>query len=152
MFRSSWWALAVLAAAIVPAHAAERTEAAVRAATEAERVAILGRDTVAIERLFADDLLVNSPGNRVHDKAEVLARLRTPGLIDYTVFERTVERVAIRGDIATVMGSEVVVDRIGPRTGRRVERRFTDMLRYEGGEWRMFARHANVVPPATPPR
>lgn len=149
MIRISIVALVGLACGAVPA-SAQKTEAGVRAFSAAEVPAVLKRDTAAIEAMFADDLLVNAPNNMVHDKATVMGFLRTPGRIDYTAFERTIDRVAIDGDRAIIMGGEVVVDRIGPLAGRRVHRRFTDLLRWEGGRWRMYARHANVIAPGTP--
>ena len=108
---------------------------------------MLGGDLDALGRLFSEQLFVNAPDNRVKPKAEVLQSVRD-GRIRYSAFERTVERVAVDGDVAISMGSEVVVpvgDR--PDAGQRLSRRYTHVWQRTGDSWTLIARHANLVPP-----
>jgi hypothetical protein len=51
-------------------------------------------------------------------------------------------RVAFLGDVVVVMGRDRVTD---PPDGTISHRRYTNLWRLEGGAWRCFARHANVV-------
>lgn len=141
----------VVAIALVAPAAAAPTEAALRRASDAERTAVLAHDVAALDRLFAADLVVNSPMGDIQDKAGVLARLGPGGLIDYAVFERTAERVRIDRNFAIEMGGEIIADRAGPLAGVRRARRYTNLYRYADGRWQMFARHANLVT-ALPPR
>ena len=125
-------------------------EAAIRALEEEERVAVLEQDFDALERIWAPSFIVNSPRNEVTpDRAALLALFRQ-GVARYSAFERTIEHVRIDGDIAITMGAETVTSAPGtPMGGQTVRRRFTNVWRRKGGTWRMLARHAHVVPPAS---
>jgi len=116
-------------------------EQEVRAREEENRLAFLAADLVTLDRLWTEDFLVNSPINEVNDKRRTLALLET-GRIRHTAMAVEIERMTRHGDIAVVMGSDRVTD---PPDGTVSHRRFTNLWRIEGGEWRCFARHANVI-------
>lgn len=123
-----------------------RDEATIRSLEKRERRAVLEQDFGELERLWSPEYMVNSPMNRIApDRATVLEIFRQ-GLARYSSFERGIEEIRFRGDIAIVMGSETV-EPIGnaPLAGQRVERRFTNIWEREGDTWRMIARHANNV-------
>jgi Domain of unknown function (DUF4440) len=86
-------------------------------------------------------LLVNSPLNLVNDKPRTLALLEA-GRIRHTSLTSEIEHMARHNDIVVVMGGDRVTD---PPDGSVTHRRFTNLWRLEGGAWRCFARHANVV-------
>jgi hypothetical protein len=109
---------------------------------QAGREAFLARDLRTLEGLWSDALQVNSPINRVHSKQQVLALLGA-GVIAHTAIEATVELVMRHPDTVVVMGSERVVD---DPAAPVVQRRFTNVWRREGEAWRLFVRHANIVP------
>ena len=44
------------------------------------------------------------------------------------------------------MGAETVKPKAGPSAGQLIQRRFTNVWRKEAGTWRLYARHANVIP------
>ena len=72
-------------------------------------------------------------------------------IINFSRFDRRVEHVARHGDLVLIMGEETVVPRVdapsaGLKAGQTVRRRFTNIWRLEGGEGRIFWRHANVIP------
>jgi ketosteroid isomerase-like protein len=122
-------------------------EETVRSLDDQERTAVLNRDLSALERLWSDQLTVNSPSNRVTvGKRDVLALVER-GLIHYSSFERRIEFIRVDGDIAIIMGAETVQP-IGdaPMAGQKVQRRFTNIWKKEATTWRLMARHANVVP------
>jgi ketosteroid isomerase-like protein len=121
-------------------------ESAIRALEEQERVAVLNEDLVALERLWSDRLMVNNPQNAVSpDRATVLDLVRR-GLIRYSRFDRQIEAIRVHGDIAIVMGSEVIVRRAeGAAAEPAVDRRYTHVWRQSNGVWQLVARHANII-------
>lgn len=125
-------------------------ERTIRSLEEQEVVAVLTQDVAMLERLMSDRIMVNNPQNGITpDREGVLDRVRR-GLIRYSSFDRRIEAIRIDGDVAIVMGLEVVVP-IGdaPRAGETVRRRYTNIWKRTGSGWKSIARHANVV--AGPP-
>jgi ketosteroid isomerase-like protein len=122
-------------------------ERTIRSLEEQERVAVLNEDVAALERLWAEEFIVNNPQNEISaDRGAVLDRVRR-GLIRYSKFERRIEAIRFNGDIAIVMGSETVVPKSGAgSSSQAVQRRFTNIWRKTGATWREIARHANVIP------
>jgi ketosteroid isomerase-like protein len=127
-------------------------EKLVRALDDQERIAALKRDVAAIDRLWSADFTVNAPNNQVVvGKAAVLDTFIKSGIIDFASFDRRVEFVRVAIPFVFVMGLETLVPNAsapgaGLVAGQRVERRFTNIWRNEDGTWRLFARHANVIP------
>ena len=119
----------------------ESWEQEIRAREEENRAAFLAGDVAALERLWTDDFLVNSPINVVNDKRTTLALLQA-GRIRHTSFGFEIERMARHGDVVVVMGNDRVTD---PPDGALSRRRYTNLWRLEGGTWRCFGRHANLV-------
>lgn len=121
-------------------------EETIRSLEERERIAVLNEDVAALERLWAEQFIVNNPQNEISANREaVLDRVRR-GLIRYSKFERQIEAIRFNGDIAIVMGSETVVPKSDAATPRQpVHRRFTNIWRKTGATWRAIARHANVI-------
>jgi ketosteroid isomerase-like protein len=124
-----------------------RPDEIVRALDNQERLAALKRDVRTLERLWSDQFTVNAPNNRVViGKPAVLDEFVTGGVINFSLFERRVEFIRIDGDYAFVMGAETVKPNGGPSAGQYIQRRFTNVWKKEGDTWRLFARHANVIP------
>jgi len=103
--------------------------------------AFLARDLERRGRMFADELIVNSPLNRVTDKRQVLDLLGR-GVIGHSSYVEHVEAIRRQGDLVTVMGSDVITDRPEEKP---VRRRFTNVWRARGGRWELIIRHATVV-------
>lgn len=111
-------------------------------ALEAEHCrAYVARDFDLLDRLWSDDLLVNSPINRVHDKQRVLDLLRA-GIISHSAMECHAESMTQLGRFVIVMGSERVTNSSG---GPVIQRRYTNMWHETDGVWQLVARHANIV-------
>lgn len=73
------------------------------------------------------------------------------GVINFSSFERKMEFVKADGPYVIIMGLETVTPlsdapAAGLTAGRTIERRFTNIWRREGDTWRLFVRHANVIP------
>ena len=115
----------------------------IRALEEAGRVAFLAADTKTLNRMWDDELLVNSPLNVINDKSRVLELLST-GRIRHTFDDVVIERVQRYDNVVVVMGRDTVD---GPPHGAIMDRRFTNIWQLQGGEWKMIARHAQIVAP-----
>ena len=63
------------------------------------------------------------------------------GIINFSSFERTIKFMRIAEDFDTLkpIGN-------APLAGQTVRRRFTNIWKKEGDTWRLWARHANVIP------
>jgi ketosteroid isomerase-like protein len=103
--------------------------------------AFLKRDLQRLDELFSDELLVNSPINRVNDKKTILDLLGK-GIIGHVSTTLHPETMRCDGDVAIVMGSDVVQNKPGEPPLRR---RFTNVWRKEKGRWRLYVRHATIV-------
>ena len=127
-------------------------EEQVRALDDQERIAALKRDIPTLERLWSERLTVNAPNNTVVvGRRATLDTFVHSGVINFSRFDREIEFIRAEGDFVFVMGLETVTPigdapGAGLAAGRTVERRFTNIWKKEGPDWRLFARHANVIP------
>ncbi|HET9636586.1 MAG TPA: nuclear transport factor 2 family protein [Gemmatimonadaceae bacterium] len=115
----------------------------IRALEETGRLAFLAADTETLAGMWDDALLVNSPLNIINDKARVLDLLKA-GRIRHTFDDVVIERVERYDNVVVVMGRDTVD---GPPHGEIINRRFTNVWQLQDGEWKMIARHAQIVPP-----
>jgi ketosteroid isomerase-like protein len=124
------------------------TEDMIRSLELEAGAALLSRDYATLERLWAEEFVVNAPLNVVAPNRQfVLERIRQ-GLIRHDRLEPRIEEIRISGDVAIVMGAESVQAAEGAAfAGQPLERRFTHVWRNAGGSWRLVARHANNVCP-----
>ena len=102
--------------------------------------AVVARDFERLEELWSDDLIVNSPINRVHDKRRVLELLRA-GIVSHLALECRSEVMMQSAPFIVVMGYELVTD----AGDRKYRRRYTNVWREAEGSWRLTVRHANVI-------
>ena len=127
-------------------------EAHVRALDDQERAATLARDIPTMERLWSDELTVNAPNNQVViGRRAVFDTFVHSGIINFSTFERHIEFIRADGALVIIMGLETVTPRgdapgAGLIAGRTIKRRFTNIWKNEEGTWRLFVRHANVIP------
>ncbi|HEX7338007.1 MAG TPA: nuclear transport factor 2 family protein [Gemmatimonadales bacterium] len=131
------------------AQSAQRNEATLRAVDDRERIAALKRDVPALERLWAAELTVNAPTNKVLAGRDAVMALVHGGVINFSRFDRTIEFIRIDGDLGIIMGRETIRP-VGnaPGAGRTLQRRFTNIWKREGDTWRLYIRHANLLPGA----
>ena len=124
-------------------------EAVIRRLDQAEAGALLHRDSTALRRIWASDFTVNNPRNSITRGSEEVIALIRNGTIDYASFEREIETILFHGNTVIVMGSETIAPvNKAPFAGQTVRRRYTHFWMRRNGEWRLTARHANVVCPA----
>jgi ketosteroid isomerase-like protein len=127
-------------------------EQRVRALDDEERLAALKRDVPALERLWSDQFLLNAPNNKVVvGRRAALDVFVRSGIINFSKFERQIEYIHADGPYVIIMGLETVqpishAPSAGLVAGQLVKRRFTNIWKNETGTWRLFVRHANVIP------
>lgn len=146
VLRSTVWIL-VLVVAPVPASAALQSADSL-ALIDLERVwneAHLRGDVDALDRLWADELIVTVPAMRPMTKSEVIAFARS-GRMVFQRYETTDLAVRVDGDAAVVTGrlirsralaGETVVD----------DWLFTKFYLRRAGHWRVAALHASARAP-----
>lgn len=126
-------------------------EADIRRLEDAEAQGLLHKDSTALRKIWASDFIVNNPRDGItHGSDGVIALIRS-GIIDYASFVREIEAISFHGSTVIVMGSERLSP-VGksPFAGQQVRRRFTHFWMKRNGEWRLTARHANVVSQGNP--
>lgn len=122
-------------------------EATVRALDDQERLAALNQDLAALERLWSEHFIVNAPSNQILPNRRAVLDWFRKGMTTRSSYERSIEQVRVDGDIAIVMGAETLKPTgNAPQAGQTVRRRFTNIWKKEGDTWRLWARHANVIP------
>ncbi len=130
---------------------AQPTEASLKAADAEQMRIIVEADAQAQQEFMHPNYMLNGPANVVKRKPELVAMLAR-GDIASESFARTVEGIAITGDVGIVMGSEVVTPASDSELGllypgRTLHRRYTNIFLWESGRWRFLARQASVVSP-----
>jgi ketosteroid isomerase-like protein len=130
----------------VAAAARDRVIAAALAARDQSDAAFAAQDAEAVAALLAEDLVVNTPANRVARRETVLGFFKA-GRMDYESMDVTVEALDARGDQVVIMGEEVVRPKeTAANAGKTVRRRFTDVWRKESdGKWRLTIRQATII-------
>jgi ketosteroid isomerase-like protein len=108
---------------------------------EQSRQAYLAKDIERLNRLWSDELIVNSPINRVLGKGEVLELLQR-GVIEHASYDERIEATERQGEVVIVMGHDLVTD---SSSTPQVQRRFTNVWRAVGESWQLVARHANPI-------
>jgi hypothetical protein len=69
-------------------------------------------------------------------------------MIDYSTYEKVIERMQFQKDVVITMGHENIVsknDTPGAKAGQIYKRRFTNIWMKKKGKWQQIARHASVV-------
>lgn len=121
-----------------------RIAAALEATTRFDD-AILKKDSVVFESLFADDAVINNPFNKIARKTDALNNLKT-GLIDYTSLDRSIEYAALRGEHEVLLMGEETLTPVGKAkfANKHVRRRTTEIWTDASGTWRLSVRQATI--------
>ena len=120
-------------------------EVVIKNIENSEREAILKGDTSMLLKLLSPHVVVHNPENTIVTFKQITERIRS-GKIDYSSFERMIEKISFVENIAIVMGKEIVTPK-GATTdaGKTVTRSFTNIwIRTEVG-WKLTARQATII-------
>jgi ketosteroid isomerase-like protein len=105
------------------------------------------QDWKTVESLFAPEVVVNSPTNRVVRLNDIMARFRN-GQIAAEPGTNTsqIEFVGVIGDSVVVMGEESFIPGPNaPNAGTRIRRRATDVWRQYNGVWKLAIRQGTIT-------
>jgi ketosteroid isomerase-like protein len=120
-------------------------EAEIRKLEEMEVKAVLAKDSITLLKLWDTAFVVNAPDNAIYFAGKTT--LDRPVMrVARTGFTRQVEQVIIRGSTVFSMGSEMVTpagDQLN--AAQTVTRRYTNVWMRRDNEWKLVARHANVI-------
>ncbi len=124
------------------------TEAEIRALEQTGAKAILNGDTNTLKQLWAPEFLVNTPRNEITGTRDSILLIQKAGMIDYSTFEKVIERMQFQENIVITMGYETIVSRNdtpAAKAGQIYKRRFTNIWMKKNGKWQQIARHASII-------
>lgn len=125
-----------------------RTEAEIRALEQTGTKAILNGDTNTLKEIWAPEFLVNTPRNDVTGTRDSILLIQKAGMIDYSTYEKVIERMQFQENIVITMGHETLVsknDTPAAKAGQIFKRRFTNIWMKKSGKWQLIARHASII-------
>jgi hypothetical protein len=143
-------AIALMAAVMIVTPVSSRAqsggaaEQAVLKADNARFAAMLAADTVALEKLLADELSYTHSNASVQNKAAFISDIKT-GTIKYLAMEPTDQKARVFGNMAIVTGgASVHVIQNGNDLTFKI--RYTNAHINRGGSWQMVAWQATRLP------
>ena len=125
-----------------------QNEIEVRALEQTVVTAILNADTNTLKRVWAPEFLVNNPRNDISGNRDSVLLVQKAGTIDYSKFERVIERMQFQNNLVITMGHELFASRNdmpGVKAGQVYKRRFTNIWLRKNGRWQQIARHASII-------
>lgn len=110
--------------------------------------AILDSDTMTLKKMWAPEFTVNTPRNDIAQNRDEVLRIQGAGLINYSSFTRTIEKIQVQKDVAITMGYETYVPKENlANAGQLVKRRFINVWMKQNGQWQHIARQASIICP-----
>lgn len=138
--------LALIAFAMMTFAQTDPREVEIRRLENIEREATMrGDSAVLFGKIWSNEMVVNTPANRVGTVEGSKMQLRT-GNLAYSSFVRNIEKITFNDNIAMVMGEEITKPQgIQQHAGKTVTRRFTNIWKYANNQWFMIGRQATIV-------
>ena len=124
------------------------TKAEIQRLEQTGATAILNGDTNTLKQIWAPEFLVNTPRNEITGTRDSILLIQKSGMIDYSTYEKVIERMQFQKDIVITMGHETLVsknDTPAAKAGQVYKRRFTNIWMKKNGKWQLIARHASVI-------
>lgn len=125
-----------------------KIESEIRALEQTGSTAILNGDTNTLRQIWAPEFLVNTPRNEITETRDSILLIQKAGMIDYSTYEKVIERMQFQKDIVITMGHETLVskkDTPAVKAGQVYKRRFTNIWMKKDGKWQLIARHASII-------
>lgn len=108
--------------------------------------AILESDTATLKKIWAPEFMVNTPRNDIAENRDAVLVIQRTGLINYSSFTRTIEKIQVQKDLAITMGYETYIPKENlPNAGQTVKRRFLNVWMKQNGQWKHIARQASII-------
>jgi hypothetical protein len=98
--------------------------------------------------IWAPEFLVNTPRNEITGTRDSILLIQKAGMIDYSTYEKVIERMQFQENIVITMGHETLVsknDTPAAKAGQVYKRRFTNIWIKKNGKWQLIARHASII-------
>ena len=111
-----------------------------------EREATIRGDSATLfGKIWSNEMVVNTPANRVGTVEGSKMQLRT-GNLAYSSFVRNIEKITFNDNIAMVMGEEITKPQgVQQHAGKTVTRRFTNIWKFANNQWFMIGRQATII-------
>jgi hypothetical protein len=110
---------------------------------EQEAQAMRGADIKTLQRLWADDLIVNSTSNLIAGK-EILLEMVKNGLLKLRTYERRPVRIVTFADHVVTTGNEVS-QLIGNTEEYKMFTSYMNVWGRRNGNWQLLARHVGLI-------
>ena len=125
-----------------------KTEAEIRRLEQTGATSILNGDTNTLKQIWAPEFLVNTPRNQVTETRDSILLIEKAGMLDYSTYEKIIERMQFQKNTVITMGHETIVSKNDTRilkAGQVYKRRFTNIWMKKNGKWQLIARHASLI-------
>jgi hypothetical protein len=132
----------------IDAQSNSKIESEIRDLEQTGATAILNGDTNTLKQIWAPEFLVNTPGNEVTGTRDSILMIQKAGMIEYSTYEKVIERMQFQKDLVITMGHETLVSKNDTRTlkaGQVYKRRFTNVWMKKNGKWQLVARQASII-------
>jgi ketosteroid isomerase-like protein len=132
--------LFMIAGIMNSAMAQSKEEAAVNAAVEILRKAMIDGDKAGLQKITADQLSYGHSSGRIEDKATFVDNIVT-GKSDFVTIDLTNQTVAVTGDAAIVRHTLSATTNDGGNAGS-VKLNILLVFQKQKGQWKLLARQA----------
>ena len=125
-----------------------KIEVKIRTLEQTVTTAILNGDINTLKQIWAPEFLVNTPRNDITGTLDSILLIQKAGKIDYSTYEKVIERMQFQENIVITMGNETIIsknDTPAAKAGQIYKRRFTNIWMKKNGKWQQIARHASVI-------
>ncbi|HEX6426841.1 MAG TPA: nuclear transport factor 2 family protein [Niastella sp.] len=134
----------MIAGIVSGAQAQSKDEAAVTAAVESLRKAMIDGDKAGLQNITADQLSYGHSSGRVEDKASFVDNIAT-GKSDFVTIDLTNQTISVAGDAAIVRHVLAATTNDGGNPGS-VKLNILLVWQKQKGNWKLLARQAVKVP------
>jgi ketosteroid isomerase-like protein len=115
----------------------------IRRLDQLEAASIKTGDTATLLKLWSKDFVCNNPFGYIVTPPQIIHFIKA-GEIDYSSYERDIERITFTANLAIVMGKEVAMPQNKtPGTGKSIIMRYTHVWIKTDSGWRLTARQAS---------
>jgi hypothetical protein len=148
MFKSFFTVALTLGALISYAQNKANIESTIKNLEQLGVKGILTSDTTILNQLWVPEFMVNTPRNTIAENRDAVFKIQQAGLINYSSFERVIEKMKIQKNVVITMGYETFVSKNDipeAKAGQPIKRRFTNVWMNKNGKWLQIARHASII-------
>jgi hypothetical protein len=125
--------------------AQDSRELEIRRLENIESEAVLKGDSLTLFKIWSPNMVIHNPANNVIT-VEGTKMLFRAGKLNYSSFERLIEKITFNENLAIVMGKEKIKPQgLSRDAGKLVTRRFTNIWKFSNNGWNIIARQATII-------